>query len=80
MDIQIKYGEAWGVLRIKDPLEMLRDSVFFPDDLICRLANFTYWMTYDWFSRTYTIEMRGSIVSMMQFRKLILVNIPKILE
>ena len=80
MDIQIKNGEARGILLIEDPLELLRDSTVFPDDLLCRLVNFTYWMTYDWFSRTYTIEMRGSIVSMMQFRKLILVNVPKILE
>lgn len=77
MIIEIKNGEPRGLLYITDPYELLRSPIIFPDR---ELYNLDYWLWYDPESLIYTIKMQGSIISMMQFRKLLLMNYPKLLE
>ena len=77
MIIEIKNGEPRGLLYIKDPFELLSSPTIFPDH---ELYNLDYWLWYDPESLIYTIKMQGSIISMMQFRKLLLMNYPKLLE
>lgn len=77
MKIAIKDEEVFGVLYIKNLRELLNDPTVVPNR---KLYNLDYWLWYNPESLTYAIEMRGSIISMMQFRKLLLMNYPKLLE
>lgn len=77
MKIEIKNGEIRGVLFIKYPNRLLSNPNIVPDH---ELYNLEYWLVYNLESFVYAIEMRGSIVSMMQFRKFILMNWPDALK
>lgn len=77
MIIEVKNSEVRGVLYIKDPRELLGNPTIVPDR---ELYNLDYWLSYDSEILVSTIEMRGSIISMMQFRKLLSMNFPKLLR
>lgn len=77
MIIEIKNGEPRGLLYIKDPGELLSGPTIFPDR---ELYNLDYWLWYNPESLIYIIEMRGSIISMMQFRKFLSMNYPTLLK
>lgn len=77
MIIEIKNKEVRGVLYIKDSRELLRDPTILPNR---ELYNLDYWLSYDSEFLVDIIEMRGSIISMMQFRKFLSMNFPKLLD
>lgn len=76
MIVEIKNGKPCGLLYIKDPHELLKNPTIVPDR---ELYNFDYCLWYNPESLNYTIEMRGSIISMMQFRKILSMNYPTLL-
>lgn len=77
MIIEIKNNEPHGVLYIKDPRELLGTPTIIPDR---ELYNLDFWLSCDLEILVPTIEMQGSIISMMQFRKLLMMNFPKLLK
>lgn len=75
MDIQIINGIPIGTIRIRHPHNVILDQVYYSPTK--ELYNFYWECWYDLNDDTAIIKMHGSIISMMQFRKFILLNCPK---
>lgn len=74
MDIQIVNGVPIGTIRIRHPHTVVTDQVYYSP--VKGLYNFYWECWYDLNDDTAIIKMHGSIISMMQFRKFILLNWP----
>lgn len=74
MDIQIVNGVPIGIIRIKHPYTLAFARIHYRPTK--DLYNFYYECWHDFNNDIATIRMRGSIISMMQFRKFISLNCP----
>ena len=77
MKIEVKNNTAIGLLEFCPNAEIPEDVLFYVQ---CKLYNIQIDIWYDIAQNIALAKMRGSIVSMMQFRKLILIKWPNALR
>ena len=77
MKIEVKDGKAVGIIKAKRIFfNVLKENVrYYPEKA---LHNFEWNAWEDFETDTVVIKMWGSIVSMMQYRKYLLMNLPKL--
>lgn len=77
MKIEIKNNTAIGLLEFYPDVEIPEDFLFY---IPSKLYNFQIDIWYDVAQNIVLVKMKGSIVSMMQFRKIVLMNWSNVLK